>query len=90
MNFTIEQCHAVNNIEFVLQSIKPFVDELKIDEILKKIESLNGGLVADACRNTVKVLIENAVENVETQILNVRTVGVKAMISLSRTYLDIN
>ena len=71
VTFTIEQCHAINNIEFVLQSIRPFVDELKINEILRKIEDINGGLVADACRKTVKVLVDNAVENVETQILNV-------------------
>ena len=71
VNCTVEQCHAVNNIEFVLQSIRPFVDELKINEILSKIEEVNGGLVADACRKTVKVLVENAIENVENQILNV-------------------
>ena len=73
MNCTVEQCHAVNNIEFVLQSIRPFVDELKINDILSKIEELNGGLVADACRKTVKVLVENAIENVENQIINVST-----------------
>ena len=69
--FTVEQCHAINNIEFVLQSIRPFVDELQVNEILSRIEELNGGLVADACRKTIKILIENAVENVENQIINV-------------------
>ena len=71
MIFTIEQCHAINNIEFVLQSIRPFVNELKVPDILRKIEDLNGGLVADACRKTIQVLIENAIENVENQIINV-------------------
>ena len=69
--FTVEQCHAINNIEFVLQSIRPFVNELKVPDILRKIEDLNGGLVADACRKTIQVLIENAIENVENQIINV-------------------
>ena len=71
MIFTIEQCHAINNIEFVLQSIRPFVNELKVPDILAKIEESNGGLVADACRKTIQVLIENAIENVENQIINV-------------------
>ena len=41
-------------------------------EIIAKIEELNGGLVADACRKTVKTMVKNAVENVENQILQVR------------------
>jgi hypothetical protein len=67
--FTVEQCHAINNIEFVLQSIRPFVDDLNVHDILTRIEELNGGLVADACRKTIKALIENAVESVENQII---------------------
>ena len=41
-------------------------------EVIAKIEELNGGLVADACRKTVKTVVKNAVENVENQILQVR------------------
>ena len=41
-------------------------------EVIAKIEELNGGLVADACRKTIKTLVRNAAENVENQILQVR------------------
>jgi hypothetical protein len=39
-------CLAINNIDYVLQFIRPFVDELGIDDILKKLEISNGEVVA--------------------------------------------
>eukprot|EP00095_Tigriopus_kingsejongensis_P000958 maker-scaffold83_size396513-snap-gene-0.15 protein:Tk00958 transcript:maker-scaffold83_size396513-snap-gene-0.15-mRNA-1 annotation:"conserved hypothetical protein" len=69
--FAHEQCYAVNNIEYVLQAINPLLVELGMGEIIEKIEALHGGLVADACKRTVRTLVRNAVENVENQILHV-------------------
>ena len=31
----------------------------------------DGGLVADACRKTIRTLVKNSIENVENQILSV-------------------
>lgn len=69
--FSKEACYAVNNIEFVLQAINPLLVELGMGEIIQKIEVLHGGLVADACKRTVRTMVKNAVENVENQILHV-------------------
>jgi hypothetical protein len=73
VRFTAEQCLAVNNIDHVLQGISPLLLELGMGEVLVKIEQKNGGLVADACRKTLKTMLKNAVENVENQIVLVRT-----------------
>ena len=71
LHFTLEQCHALNNIVFILQSVQSFPSELGKDDIISKIEETNGGLVADACKKTIEVLIQNAVEDVENQIMQV-------------------
>ena len=71
LHFTLQQCHALNNIVFILQSVHSFPQELGKDNIMSKIEEANGVLVADACRKTIDVLVRNAVEDVENQILQV-------------------
>lgn len=53
------------------QVINPLVLELGMSEVLETLEAENGGLVADACKKTVKTMLKNAVENVENQILQV-------------------
>ena len=69
--YSKEQCFAVNNIDYVLQVINPLVLELGMSDVLETLEAENGGLVADACKKTVKTMLRNAVENVENQILQV-------------------
>ena len=71
LHFTLEQCHALNNIVFILQSVQSFPSELGKDDIISKIGETNGGEVADACKKTIDVLVQNAVEDVENQILKV-------------------
>ena len=68
LHFTAEQCHSVNNIEFVLQSMHTFPQQLGIDTIADEIDESHGALVGEACRRTIKMLVQNAVENVENQI----------------------
>ena len=71
LHFTLEQCHALNNIVFILQSVQSFPFELGKDNIISKIGESNGAQVADACKKTIDVLVQNAVEDVENQILQV-------------------
>ena len=66
-----EQCLAINNIDLVMSFINPFITDLGIESVLNKLEQQNGGLVADACRKTIKTLMKNSIENVENQILTV-------------------
>ena len=46
-------CLAINNIDFVLQYIRPFIEELGIDDIVDKLRVLNGDLVATSCKRTL-------------------------------------
>merc|ERR1712001_369913 len=68
---TQELCLAINNIDYVLQYIRPFVNELGIEEIIEKLRILNGDLVANSCHRTLQTLIHNAVDNVENKIYQV-------------------
>lgn len=70
LHFSHEQCHALNNIDFILQAIRPLPDELGMKGVVEKIEQLNGGLVADACRKTTSILVRNSLDNVENQLLH--------------------
>ena len=71
LHCTKEQCLAINNIDFVKSYINQFVSELGIDNILNKLEESKGGLVADACKKTIRTLMKNSVENVENQIFSI-------------------
>ena len=68
---TKEQCLAINNIDYVMSHIQKFVEELGIQEVLGRLEEQQGGLVAAACRRSIKTLLKNSMENVENQILSV-------------------
>ncbi len=68
---TPQLCLAINNIDYVLQYIRPFVSELDIDEIIERLRILNGDLVASSCRRTLQTLLHNAVDNVENKIFEV-------------------
>ena len=50
-----------------------------------KLEEQKGGLVADACRKTIRTLMKNSVENVENQILSIlEDVGAKMAPTIER------
>lgn len=79
------QCLAINNIDFVMTYINPFVCDLGIESILARLEQQKGGLVADACRKTIRTLMKNSIENVENQILTIlEDVGSKMAPTIER------
>ena len=45
--------------------------DLGVNEILANLENLHGGLVADACKKTINVLVKNSVEILENQIMEI-------------------
>jgi hypothetical protein len=68
---TPAMCLAINNIDYVLAYIRPFVEELGLETTLEKLKALNGETVANSCRRTLTTLVHNAVENVENKIFEV-------------------
>ena len=88
---TKEQCLAINNIDFVKSYINQFVSDLGIDKILASLEEQKGGLVADACRKTIRTLMKNSIENVENQIFSVlEEVGSKMAPNIEKFLFDGN
>ncbi|QQP31403.1 Protein unc13 -like protein Dlike, partial [Caligus rogercresseyi] len=68
---TPELCLSINNIDYVLEYIQPYVGELGMEETLDRLHVLDGEEVANSCRRTLKTLVQNATENVENKILQV-------------------
>ena len=42
-----------------------------MEDTLGKLQALDGDLVASVCRNTLTILVQNAMENVENKIYEV-------------------
>nr|CAD7408513.1 unnamed protein product [Timema cristinae] len=66
---TTEWCLAINNIEYVRQSIVPFVNELGMEEIVTSLGDYRSQNAADHCRKTLQLVIDNAVDTVGNKIL---------------------
>ena len=68
-----DQCLAINNIEFVMSYINPFVSDLGIEAVLARLEEQKGGLAADACRKTIRTLVKVAQNNMAEQDIRIGT-----------------
>lgn len=66
---TSEWCLAINNIDYVRQSLKPFADELGMEDIIQKLSDLRSPLEAQRCRQTLHNVIENAIDTVRNKIV---------------------
>ena len=56
-----------------MQSLHPLPHDLGLGPVLARLEASNGGLVADACRKTVRTIVRNCAENVENHIAKVNS-----------------
>ncbi|PSN30834.1 Protein unc-13 4B [Blattella germanica] len=66
---TNEWCLAINNIDYVKQSILPFVGELGMEEIVSALADYRSQMAADHCRQTLQLVIDNAIDTVGNKIL---------------------
>lgn len=66
---TSEWCLAINNIDYVRQSLKPFTEELGLVDIIQKLSDLRSPMEADRCRQTLNNVIENAIDTVRNKII---------------------
>uniref|UniRef100_A0A0K8VC76 Protein unc-13 D n=1 Tax=Bactrocera latifrons TaxID=174628 RepID=A0A0K8VC76_BACLA len=80
-----EWCFAINNIDYIRQSLPTFITELEIDGLIKKISDFRTNLDADRCASTINSLIENALDTQKNQILElIDIVGRKMAPSIKR------
>ncbi|XP_069677889.1 protein unc-13 homolog 4B isoform X4 [Periplaneta americana] len=66
---TNEWCLAINNIDYVQQSIQPFVGELGMDEIVTALANFRSQTAADHCKQTLQLVIDNSIDTVGNKIL---------------------
>ncbi|XP_014244942.1 protein unc-13 homolog 4B isoform X2 [Cimex lectularius] len=86
---TNEWCLAINSIDHVRQSIKPFVSELGTEDIIKKLSDSNDEKSAQKCEETLLRVVENAVETVCTKIIDLlERMALKMRPSIKRFLLE--
>ncbi|XP_076366193.1 BAI1-associated protein 3-like isoform X2 [Tachypleus tridentatus] len=66
---TEQLCITINNIEHVRTAIRPLLDELGVEEILKNVADREGEKSASQCRETVNSLLHNSEEQVLSKII---------------------
>ncbi|CAH1393927.1 unnamed protein product, partial [Nezara viridula] len=67
---THEWCLAINNIDYIRQSIEPFVTQLGIDDLLLKLSDLRNPKAAEHCKQTLTLVVDNALDNVRNKIID--------------------
>ncbi|XP_072932693.1 protein unc-13 homolog 4B [Epargyreus clarus] len=86
---TTEWCVAINNIDYVRQSLQPFVQELGMDEIIQKMCETRSPLEAQRCKETLQNVIANAIDTVRNKIVDLLEVMVKKMMpSVTRFLIE--
>ncbi|XP_012162614.1 protein unc-13 homolog 4B isoform X2 [Ceratitis capitata] len=84
---TSEWCFAINNIDYVRQSLPSFIKELDADDLIKRISDLRTNLDADRCASTIKSLIDNALDTQKNQILELINIVAKRMAPSIKRFL---
>ncbi|XP_052755343.1 protein unc-13 homolog 4B isoform X2 [Galleria mellonella] len=86
---TTEWCVAVNNIDYVRQSLPPFAAELAIDDIIESMCESRTPAEAQRCKDTLQNVISNAIDTVKNNIVDLLAVMVKKMMpSVTRMLLE--
>ncbi|KAI5645978.1 c2 domain-containing protein [Phthorimaea operculella] len=86
---TTEWCIAINNIDFVRQSLQPYVEELGMDSIVQRLSEARSPMEAQRCKETLQNVIANAIDTVKNKIVDLLEIMVKKMIpSITRFLVE--
>ncbi|XP_045769590.1 protein unc-13 homolog 4B isoform X4 [Maniola jurtina] len=86
---TTDWCVAINNIDYVRQSLQPFVQELGMDEIIQNMCETRSPLEAQRCKETLQNVIANAIDTVKNKIVDLLEVMIKKMMpSITRFLIE--
>lgn len=85
---TQEWCLAINNIDYVRQSLEPFVKELGVDEIIAKLADYKSAIEARRCEDTLKAVIEDAMDTERNKILELVDTVAKKMSPMMNRFLQ--
>lgn len=84
---TNEWCLAINNIDYIRQSIHSFVKELGVDDIIRNMSDFRGPMDAQRCSDTLQNVIENAIDTERNKILELIEKLAKKMNPAMRRFL---
>ncbi|KAL1506494.1 hypothetical protein ABEB36_005849 [Hypothenemus hampei] len=76
---TNEWCLAINNIDYVRETLQPFAQDLGMEAVLKNILDLKSPVEAERCRDTLNVVISNAIDTIQNKIVEFLETVVKKM-----------
>ncbi|EEB13180.1 conserved hypothetical protein [Pediculus humanus corporis] len=86
---THEWCLAINNIDYVRTSIPTFSKDLGLDDIISALADFQSPSAADHCKQTLTIIVENAMETVGNKILELQdTVVSKMSPSINRFLME--
>ncbi|XP_020817786.1 protein unc-13 homolog 4B isoform X4 [Drosophila serrata] len=88
-NFVLseEWCIAINNMDYIRQSLPSFIKELNIDDIIKRLGEYRTNLEAERCATTIKTVIENALDTERNQIVELIEIVARKMAPPIKRYL---
>lgn len=84
---TQEWCLAINNIHYVRQTLPSFIKELNVDGIITKLAEFRSQAEAQRCEETLKNVVENAVDTEENKIVQLIEVVARKMGPPMRKFL---
>ncbi|XP_050543331.1 protein unc-13 homolog 4B isoform X2 [Daktulosphaira vitifoliae] len=67
---TKEWCLAVNNIDYVKQSIRPFVNDLGLNQLMDNLANYKSESSADHCKKTLDLVVDNSIDTVSNKIID--------------------
>ncbi|KAM7362908.1 C2 and C2B_Munc13-like domain-containing protein staccato isoform 2-T2 [Cochliomyia hominivorax] len=82
-----EWCLAINNIDYIRQSLPSFIKELEIDDVIKRLGEYRSQLEAERCELTINNVIENALDTERNQILELIEIVARKMSPPIRRFL---
>ncbi|KAJ8979445.1 hypothetical protein NQ317_006759 [Molorchus minor] len=86
---TNEWCLAINNIDYVRETLEPFTRDLGMDEVIQKISDLKSPVEAQRCQHTMENVIANAIDTVRNKICELlETVVAKMAPAMKRLLIE--
>ncbi|XP_031620349.1 protein unc-13 homolog 4B isoform X3 [Contarinia nasturtii] len=84
---TQEWCLAINNIDYIRQKLPPFIEDLKVEDIIEKLAEYRSQAEAQRCEQTLKNVVENAVDTEENKIVDLIEIMARKMGPPMRKFL---
>ncbi|KAB0801825.1 hypothetical protein PPYR_04011 [Photinus pyralis] len=86
---TKEWCLAINNIDYVCQSLKPFTEELQLNSLIQQLADIRNPVEAERCNDTLQNVLENALDTIQNKIVELlETVATKMSPAMKKLLIE--